>query len=98
MIAMLLPMSVAFPSPFPRRRVIYRLLWPRTSKRAREDYAQWYLDVIKAAKLADYSPVSGCMVDPARRVCDLGGDPAAARSAVQGDRARQRLFSAADPA
>src|ERR1700734_2136717 len=30
---------------------------PRT-----EDYAQWYLDVIKAAQLADYSPVRGCMV------------------------------------
>jgi len=27
-----------------------------------KDYAQWYLDVIKAAKLADYSPVRGCMV------------------------------------
>jgi len=27
-----------------------------------EDYAQWYLDVIKAAELADYSPVKGCMV------------------------------------
>jgi prolyl-tRNA synthetase len=27
-----------------------------------EDYAQWYLDVIKAAQLADYSPVKGCMV------------------------------------
>jgi prolyl-tRNA synthetase len=27
-----------------------------------EDYAQWYLDVIKAAQLADYSPVRGCMV------------------------------------
>jgi prolyl-tRNA synthetase len=26
------------------------------------DYAQWYLDVIKAAALADYSPVRGCMV------------------------------------
>ncbi len=26
------------------------------------DYAQWYLDVIKAATLADYSPVRGCMV------------------------------------
>ena len=25
------------------------------------DYAQWYLDVIKAAKLADYTPVKGCM-------------------------------------
>jgi prolyl-tRNA synthetase len=27
-----------------------------------EDYAKWYLDVIAAAKLADYSPVKGCMV------------------------------------
>jgi len=27
-----------------------------------EDYSQWYLDVIKAAQLADYSPVRGCMV------------------------------------
>ncbi len=26
------------------------------------DYAQWYLDVINAAGLADYSPVRGCMV------------------------------------
>src|SRR5215204_1869365 len=26
------------------------------------DYAQWYLDVIKAARLADYAPVRGCMV------------------------------------
>jgi prolyl-tRNA synthetase len=27
-----------------------------------DDYAQWYLDVIKAAQLADYAPVKGCMV------------------------------------
>jgi prolyl-tRNA synthetase len=27
-----------------------------------QDYAQWYLDVIKAAKLADHAPVRGCMV------------------------------------
>ena len=26
------------------------------------DYSQWYLDVISAAGLADYSPVKGCMV------------------------------------
>ena len=26
------------------------------------DYSQWYLDVIAAAQLADYSPVKGCMV------------------------------------
>ena len=27
-----------------------------------QDYSQWYLDVIKAAQLADNSPVRGCMV------------------------------------
>ncbi|MCL2010123.1 MAG: proline--tRNA ligase [Synergistaceae bacterium] len=27
-----------------------------------KDYSQWYLDVIKAAELADHSPVRGCMV------------------------------------
>src|SRR3954454_3477837 len=27
-----------------------------------QDYNQWYIDVIKAAQLADYSPVKGCMV------------------------------------
>lgn len=27
-----------------------------------QDYSQWYLDVIKAAELADYAPVRGCMV------------------------------------
>lgn len=27
-----------------------------------EDFSQWYLDVIEAAELADYSPVKGCMV------------------------------------
>ncbi len=27
-----------------------------------EDYPQWYLDVIKAADLAEHSPVRGCMV------------------------------------
>src|SRR5206468_8314489 len=28
----------------------------------KDDYAQWYLDVIKAAQLADHAPVKGCMV------------------------------------
>ena len=28
----------------------------------KENYSQWYLDVIKAAALADYAPVRGCMV------------------------------------
>ncbi len=27
-----------------------------------KDYSQWYLDVIREAKLADYAPVRGCMV------------------------------------
>jgi len=27
-----------------------------------EDYAQWYVDVVLKAKLADYAPVGGCMV------------------------------------
>ena len=31
-------------------------------KKRSEDYNQWYLDVIKAARLADYAPVRGCMV------------------------------------
>lgn len=28
----------------------------------KENYSQWYLDVIKAGQLADYAPVKGCMV------------------------------------
>ncbi|WP_456425329.1 proline--tRNA ligase [Rhodocaloribacter sp.] len=27
-----------------------------------EDYSQWYLDVVRFARLADYSPVRGCMI------------------------------------
>jgi prolyl-tRNA synthetase len=27
-----------------------------------EDYSEWYLDIIKTADLADYSPVKGCMI------------------------------------
>lgn len=27
-----------------------------------DDYSQWYIDVISAAELADYSPVKGCMI------------------------------------
>src|SRR5262245_18877518 len=30
---------------------------PRSS-----DFSQWYLDVVRRADLADYSPVKGCMV------------------------------------
>ena len=27
-----------------------------------EDFSQWYLDIVRRAELADYSPVKGCMV------------------------------------
>lgn len=28
----------------------------------KDDYSQWYLDIVKEAKLADHSPVRGCMI------------------------------------
>jgi prolyl-tRNA synthetase len=34
-----------------------KLITPRS-----EDYARWYTDVVTQARLADYSPVKGCMV------------------------------------
>src|SRR2546423_8970934 len=37
-------------------------LMAKNIKARSQDYAQWYLDVIKAAQLADYAPVKGCMV------------------------------------
>src|SRR5437762_6816601 len=37
-------------------------LMAKNIKKRSADYAQWYLDVIKAGKLADYAPVRGCMV------------------------------------
>src|SRR5258707_12959151 len=27
-----------------------------------QDFSRWYLDVVRRAELADYSPVKGCMV------------------------------------
>src|SRR5260370_39140377 len=27
-----------------------------------QDFSKWYLDVVRRAELADYSPVNGCMV------------------------------------
>ncbi len=71
--------------------------WPRTSRPARTITPQWYLDVIKAAQLADYSPGARLHGDPARGLRDLGGDPARPRPALQGDRPRQRVLPAAHP-
>src|SRR5262245_33504327 len=34
-----------------------KLITPRA-----EDYSRWYIDVVLSAKMADYSPVKGCMV------------------------------------
>jgi prolyl-tRNA synthetase len=36
---------------------VARVITPRS-----EDYAQWYVDVVLNAQLADYAPVKGCMV------------------------------------
>jgi prolyl-tRNA synthetase len=41
----------------PSNKVVEKKITPRA-----EDYSQWYLDVISAADLADYGPVSGTMV------------------------------------
>ncbi len=51
------------------------------------DFSRWYIDVVRKAELADYSPVKGCMVIRPVRLCDLGVHPARARRAHQGDRA-----------
>jgi len=38
------------------------ILMARNITPREKDYSQWYLDVIKAAELADYAPVRGCMI------------------------------------
>jgi prolyl-tRNA synthetase len=43
-------------------RLAIILSMAKNIKSRKDDYAQWYLDVIKAAQLADYAPVRGCMV------------------------------------
>ena len=40
----------------------------------KENYSQWYLDVISAGKLADYAPVKGVHGDSSQRIRHLGGD------------------------
>ena len=44
-----------------------------------DDYAQWYLDVIKAARARGLFAGARLHGDPAGRVCDLGGDSAQPR-------------------
>lgn len=42
---------------------VYNPPMPKEGITTREqDYAQWYLDIVQQAELADYSPVRGCMV------------------------------------
>ena len=59
-----------------------------------QDFSRWYLDVVRRAELADYSPVKGCMVIRPVRLRDLGTDSAGVSIAVQGDRARERVLPA----
>ena len=51
-------------------------------KKRSEDYNQWYLDVIKAARLADYAPVKGCMVIRPEGFAIWEAHPARARRAA----------------
>ena len=62
-----------------------------------EDFSRWYLDVVRRAELSDYHRGQGLHGHPAVRLCDLGAHPAGARSAIQGDRARQRVLPALHP-
>jgi prolyl-tRNA synthetase len=54
--------SPSSPAMHPRILLLNYGRMAKNIKTRAEDYAQWYLDVIKAAQLADYSPVKGCMV------------------------------------
>ena len=49
-----------------------------------EDFSRWYLDVVRRAELADYTPGQGVHGDPSVRLRHLGADPAGTRSPVQG--------------
>ena len=57
-----LPIQSAGPRKAPSTHLFQNAPMAKNIKPRSEDYAQWYLDVIKAAQLADYSPVKGCMV------------------------------------
>ena len=45
------------PAPTPHACLIVTEITPQS-----EDFSRWYLDVVRRAELADYSPVKGCMV------------------------------------
>src|SRR5690554_3684817 len=47
----------------PSQKLIYiPISMAQNITKREKDYSQWYLDVIKEAKLAEHSPVRGCMV------------------------------------
>jgi prolyl-tRNA synthetase len=62
-----------------------------------QDFARWYVDVVRRAELADYSPVKGCMVIRPYGYAIWEADAAGARSPLQGHRPRQRVLSAVHP-
>ena len=62
-----------------------------------EDFSRWYLDVVRRAELADYSPVKGCMVIRPYGYAIWELHPARARRALQGDRPRERVLPALHP-
>ena len=52
-----------------------------------QDFSRWYLDVVRKAELADYSPVKGCMVIRPVWLRHLGAHPARARRPASRPRA-----------
>ena len=61
------------------------------------DYPQWYQEVVKAADLAEVSPVRGCMVIKPWGYSLWENMQRGAGPDVQGNGARKRLFSAVYP-
>ena len=59
-----------------------------------EDFSRWYIDVVRRAELADYSPVKGCMVIRPYGYAIWELIQQALDRALQGDRSRQRLLPA----
>ena len=62
-----------------------------------QDFSKWYLDVVRRAELADYSPVKGCMVIRPYGYAIWELIQQALDRRVQGDRPRQRVLSAVHP-